>query len=322
MVRVGILGVGGMGNVHARQYKKMADVDVRFFDLDPGRSKTFTERWGYQPAGSVEELYSRSDVIDVCLPTDLHVEFGLRAIAAGKALFMEKPIARTFEDAMKLAVEADKAKTPYMAGQVVRFFPEFAEARKLVKEGILGKPGAARTHRGGFAPTGSDSWFMNHERSGGVLLDLAVHDFDWLRWTLGEVTDVTSRSVGIQAGTGPDYALTTLAFENGAIAHVESTWMDPSGFRTAFEVCGSKGMVEFDSRQAQTLRTHVPGKTMSESPLDGLDDPYYRQLSGFLDAVKSGKPVPVSGYDGAMAVAIALAAIESAKTGKNVSPHR
>ncbi len=311
-----------MGNVHARQYKKMPDVDVAFFDLDSPRANTFIERWGYPLAGSIEELYAKSDVIDVCLPTDLHLEYGLKAITARKALFMEKPIARTFEDAMKLHEAADKARVPYGAGQVVRFFPEFAEGKKLVAEGKIGTPGAARTHRGGFAPTGSDSWFMDHARSGGVLLDLAVHDFDWLRWTLGEVKELTSRSVAAKTGKGPDYALTTLAFENGAIAHVESTWMDPSGFRTAFEVCGSKGMIEFDSRTTQTLRTHMPGKTMAEAPLSQLDDPYYKQLSAFLNAVKSGASVPVSGLDGAMAVGIAMTALESARTGQSLRPPR
>ncbi len=320
MIKVGILGAGGMGNVHARQNKKMADVDVRFYDLDEERSETFTKRWDIPAADSLDKLISASDVIDVCLPTDLHLEFGLKAISAGRALFVEKPVARTFEDAVKLAEAADKAGVVYQPGQVVRFFPEFANGNRLVSDGTVGTPGAARMRRGGLAPTGSDSWFMDHSRSGGVLLDLAIHDFDWLRWTLGEVTQLSSRSLGARTRSGPDYALTTLSFKSGAIAHVESTWMDPSGFRTAFEVCGSKGMIEFDSRQTATLRAHFPIKSYYEAPLAPLDDPYYRQLTAFLNAVKTRSKPPVTGWDGAMAVGIALAALESAKTGAPVVP--
>src|SRR5688572_21354255 len=111
--------------------------------------------------------------------------------------------------------------------------------------------------RGGGQPKGEGMWFRDYERSGGVLLDLAVHDFDWLRWTLGEISQVYSRSLGITRGSGPDYALTTLSFASGAVAHVESTWMDPSGFRVAVEVAGSEGIIEYDSRLTPSLRTHT-----------------------------------------------------------------
>lgn len=163
---------------------------------------------------------------------------------------------------------------------------------------------------------------MDHRRSGGVLIDLAVHDFDWLRWTLGEVEHLYARSVGSKTMQGPDYALTTLTFDSGAVAHVEATWMDPSGFRTTFEVCGSGGMVEFDSRTTASLRTHLPSGSRGESNLSPLDDPYYGELRGFTDAVKAGSTPPVTAYDGLMALSIALTAFESAATGKVLRPPR
>ncbi|MBI1757540.1 MAG: Gfo/Idh/MocA family oxidoreductase [Fimbriimonas ginsengisoli] len=322
MTRVGLVGAGGMGNVHARQYAKMPDVELRFYELDPERAKAYAERWQVQPSESVDGLMTWCDAVDVCLPTDLHLDLGLEAIAAGKALLMEKPAARTFEDACGLAKAAEDAAVPYMPAQVVRFFPEFAKGHDLVESGAVGRAATARTHRGGGAPSGAGGWFMDHTRSGGILLDLAIHDFDWLRWTLGEVTAVNGRSVAAKKGIGPDYALTTFSFDSGAIAHVESTWMDPSGFRTAFEVCGSEGMIEFDSRRATTLRTSQPDKTASEAPLSSTDDPYYRQIRAFIDTVQAGTTPPVSGWDGAMAVSIALAALESAKTGQTVAPKR
>ena len=163
---------------------------------------------------------------------------------------------------------------------------------------------------------------MDHARSGGVLLDLAIHDFDWLRWTLGEVKTLYSRSVQARHGSGPDYGLTTLTFDSGAIAHVESTWMDPSGFRTTFEVAGSDGLIQHDSRETASLRTHTVGGTALDMNLSVTDDPYYKQLAAFFDALSNGSTVPVSAYEGAMALSISLAAIDSAQTGRAVTPVR
>ncbi|MFZ4507391.1 MAG: Gfo/Idh/MocA family protein [Fimbriimonas sp.] len=317
-MRVGILGAGGMGNVHARQYRKMADVDLRFFDPDPERSETFRGRWEAESLASSSELIDWADVVDVCLPTDLHVDIGLAALGAGKATFIEKPLAGNLTDARRLVEAGGRLGV----GHVVRYFPEFAAGRATVVSGGIGTPAAARTRRGGTAPSGLGGWFMDHSRSGGVLIDLAIHDFDWLRWTLGEVKLLYSRSVGAKTGHGPDYALTTLTFESGAVAHVESTWMDPSGFRTAFEVAGSGGLIEFDSRTTPSLRTHTVGATATESNLSATDDPYYRQLRAFLDAITTGSELPVSGLDGFAALSIALAARESAQTGKVVVPER
>jgi myo-inositol 2-dehydrogenase/D-chiro-inositol 1-dehydrogenase len=96
--------------------------------------------------------------------------------------------------------------------------------------------------------------------------------------------------------------------------------MDPSGFRTSFEVCGGEGMIQFDSRETPSLRTHALGKTVTESNQAPLNDPYYNELSAYLSAVKQGTPCPVTGDDGLNALAIALAAIESASTDKITVP--
>lgn len=309
-----------MGNVHARQYRKMADVDLAFYDPDQAKADAYIKTWSATPLSSVEELISKSDVVDICLPSDMHAEFALRSLAAGKATLVEKPIAASLEEAVSLVQAADKAEVPFMVGQVVRFFPEYEAGNRLVKAGKVGTPAAARTRRGGGLPRGE--WFLDFKRSGGVLIDLAVHDFDWLRWTLGEISSVYSRSVAAKAGGGPDYALTTLSFDSGAVAHVEATWMDPGGFRATYEVCGSAGMIEYDSRQVQTLRVAAGGKQLSEAPLAPLDDPYFKQLRGWLDAVKNGTPPPVSGYDGLMALSIADAALKSALTDQVVRPAR
>ncbi len=314
-----------MGNVHANHYRKMPDVDLVVYDVDRDRRAQFADRHRAGTMESLEQILDRCDVADVCLPTDLHAEIGVRCLEAGRPTLMEKPMAASTSDARRLIEASRESATPLMPGQVVRFFPEFATARRLVLEGAVGTPAAVRMRRGGKAPQGAGGWFKDHTRSGGVLLDLAVHDFDWLRWTLGEVVQVYSRSVRMSPATPEtvegDYALTTLTFDSGCVAHVESTWLDPSGFRAAFEVCGSDGMIEYDSRQASTLRTVTEAMTRAEAPLAGDDDPYFRQLRGFLDAVRDHAELPVRAEDGFAAVAIAEAAIESCRTGTPTIPN-
>ncbi|CAN5346991.1 UDP-N-acetylglucosamine 3-dehydrogenase [soil metagenome] len=311
-----------MGNTHARQYSLMEDVELGYHDRLPERAESFQSRFNAHCCENADSLIAWADVLDICLPTDLHVEFALKCIAAGKAVFLEKPIAGNFADAVRVVSAADKAGVPLMIGQVVRYFPDYAAGHRVVKSGRIGTPAAARLRRGGSAPSGQKAWFMDHSRSGGVLLDLAIHDFDWLRWTLGEVKHLYSRSVGATTGVGPDYALTTLTFESGAVAHIEATWMDPSGFRTTFEVAGSEGLIQYDSRDSASLKTLSANATVYESAVLPLDDPYYLELRGFLDSVRDGCEPPVPGYEGLMALSIALAAYESAKSGLVVVPAR
>ena len=321
-MRIGLLGAGGIGRVHARQYARRDDVELFVHDRDPAVAATLAESSGGTPVDSFETLIARVDAIDVCVPTPLHLDVARRAIAAGRAVLMEKPLTRTFEEGVELVEAAERVGVPLMAAQVVRYFADFARGRRLVVEGAVGTPAAARTRRGGKAPKGSEGWYGDLEASGGVLLDLAIHDFDWLRWTLGEVSHLGARGVGLQGGHGPDYALTPLTFDSGAVAHVEATWMDPTGFRTSFEVAGSGGLIEHDSRSNAFLRTATAEGVATDGGLLPEDDPYYREIDGFVTALKAGTEVPVPGREGLAALAISLAAIESAKTGRIVKPLR
>ncbi len=318
-MRVGIVGTGFMGNTHASAMRSMPDVELVVLVRQPDRDFAFAQRYGATTASSLDSLCRVVDVVDICTPTDTHQDVAFAAIASGCGVFTEKPVARNLQVAVDVVKAAERANVPFSVGQVVRFFHEYETAHRMVTTGSVGTPAAARTRRGGTAPAG---WFLDHSRSGGVLVDLAIHDFDWLRWTLGEVKSLYSRSVAAATGVGPDYALTTLTFDSGAIAHVEATWMDPGGFRTTFEVAGSGGLIQYDSRHAATLRTHTTGGSIVEQNFAPSDDPYFRELRAFLDAVKAGSAPPVSGHDGVMALSIALAAEQSALTGLAVAPTR
>lgn len=309
-----------MGNVHARHYRAMSGVELSVYDVREDAARKFADVFSAQVADSCEALFRTCDAVDLCVPTDLHKPCALGAIANGLAVMVEKPIAGSLEDAAEVVKAAEAAAVPLAVGHVVRFFPEFRKGHDLVMAGKVGTPAAARMRRGGGAPKAE--WFLDHRRSGGVLVDLAVHDFDWLRWTLGEVQLLYSRSLGATKGFGVDYALTTLTFDSGAVAHVESTWMDPSGFRVTFEVCGSEGIIEYDSRWSPCLRTHTAGGSINEAPLMPEDDPYANQLRAFVAACRGEAPPAVTGYDGWMALSIGLTALESAKTGRPLTPPR
>ncbi|MCH8979805.1 MAG: Gfo/Idh/MocA family oxidoreductase [Armatimonadetes bacterium] len=323
-MRVGVVGVGGMGTVHARKYALMHDVEMFAYDTNADKLDAYCSQFGAKACATLSDLLSKADAVDVCTPTDAHRDVAMEAIAAGKPTLVEKPMARTVEQCAELIDAAKKAGVLLMPGQVVRFFPEFAAAHKAVQEGKVGKPAAVRTRRGGRSPKGSDLWFHDYERSGGILLDLAVHDFDWMLWTIGDIKSVFSRSVRLGrtiegAEFDGDYSLTTLEFVDGCVGHVETTWLDPTGFRATIEVCGSEGMLVYDSRQVATLRIHTADGSRQESNLAPSDDPFFSELRGFLDAVQNGTDAPVSPEDGMKAVAVALAAIESAKTGKAIT---
>ncbi len=327
MIRIGIIGAGGMGNVHGSKYTLMPDVELGFFEPNAERREAYVARHKAQPFESLDDLLKWADALDICLPTDMHLDNALKAIAAGKHVLCEKPMALTIEEAVQMMQAADKAGVVLMPAQVVRCFPDFRKAKALVSAGKIGEPVVARTRRGGGAPVGSEGWFTNIDRSGGVLLDLAVHDFDFLRWIMGEVHTVNSRSVRIGnptslEGKPGDYSLTTLSFDSGAIAHVEGTWLDPSGFRTTFDIVGTAGTIEHDSRKNPVVRVHAGGTSRTESFMAPADDPYFLQARGFIEACQGKTPAPVSALDGVMAVSIARAAIESAKTLKPVAVAR
>ena len=150
--------------------------------------------------------------------------------------------------------------------------------------------------------------------SGGIFVDLAIHDLDWLLWSVGPVKEVYAKSVGAKTGSGPDYGLATLTFENGCIAHVESTWMDPQESRTAFEICGPDGLLDFDSRNSATLRS---GNKLEQNHLLE-DDPFFLQLNDFVNCAKHGVPAKFSVQEAYNALELAEACRTSATTGSPV----
>jgi predicted dehydrogenase len=209
-----------------------------------------------------------------------------------------------------------------MVGHVLRYFHEYVKAKEIIDSGSVGKVGMVRTTRGGRFPR--EGWYANHRMSGGVILDMIIHDFDFLRWCFGEVKRVYAKGTIYKGHKDTDYALVTLRFRNGVIAHVEGSWAHPSGFITRLEVVGDKGLLNLESEDSLPLRVEVKTRDsgqsviVPESPVK--ESPYLLELRHFIDCVFNDKEPAITGQDALKAVGIAQAALESIKTGRVVEP--
>ena len=322
-MRVGLVGAGFIGAVHLGAYANMPEVEVvGVADAVPEIATAGAAVVGARAYSSYEELVAAEDVdvVDVCLPTAFHRELALKVARDGKHLILEKPIARSLEDAKAILDAFDGNSRRLFVGHVVRFFPEYACIKEMIDAGELGTVGVARTSRRSPFLTGWNDWYADWRMSGGVLLDLVIHDFDFLRWALGEVERVYARGVMGREYNRLDYALVTLRFEGGAIAHVEGQWGYPGPFNYSTEVAGSRAMVTVDSTDQAPVRLLGGATDPGESP-DVIvgKSPFQTELEHFIRCAATGEESIVGGRDAYEALRIGHAAIESVKSGRPVA---
>src|SRR4051794_34143321 len=188
MVNVAILGAGFMGQAHASNYQALGEcVRVRWIcGRGADRARKLAADTGAEVATDWDTALSDPgvDVIDICLPTALHREATERALAAGKHVLLEKPIALTLADADGIVAAAQRADSVVMVGHVLRFFPAYAELRRRVASGDIGQVRGLTAQRLSPAPDWA-AWLTDPARSGGVAVDLMVHDFDQANLFLG-----------------------------------------------------------------------------------------------------------------------------------------
>ena len=319
-LKVGVIGAGGMGATHARGWAKTEGFELAALaDTNLAKAEALAEKYGANAFQTVEALLASGvDVVSVCLPSVLHRSVTEQALAAGCHVLCEKPMALSVADCDSMIAAAKTAGRLLSVAQVVRFFPEFANAHRLVQSGGIGTPGMVRTRRGGGFP-GWSSWFGDESQSGGILFDLAVHDLDWLLWTFGPVERVYAKGLTERGFEQLDHALITLRHTSGTISHTEVTWADPKGGGATFEIAGDAGLLSHDARKEVSLSFRTETRTGTGRPLIPSDDPYDKQIAAFGRAILESAPLAVTGEEGRAAVAIAAAARESLKTGRAIA---
>lgn len=329
MKRVGILGTGSIANVHLDGWKMLPVKIAAHYDIRPEAAARAASIYGGVACSNLDEFYDLVDLVDICTPAAAHKENVLATAAAGKPMVCEKPLARHLADAQAIVDTVEAAGVPLFVAQVVRFFPQFAKAKQVIDAGSIGKPGVIRTIRAGSFPrmggTFTSNVYADFNKSGGVILDVGIHDIDFHRWCCGEVERVFARGLTFAGIKECDHALITLKFASGAIGHIECSWAHPPrNWRTRIEIAGDGGIIEWDAFEDMPLLAlmntddEVGFTRGTSSPTAPQDNPYYLELKHFLECVEAGKPFRVTAQDGLMAVKIALAAIESERTGQPV----
>ena len=324
--RVGIVGAGFMGETHVAAWTAEGVTPV-LLDHDAARADSLAGRFGARVATSFEELFAAVDVVDVCTPTHQHADVAVRAAAAGRHVICEKPLARTVEDAEAIVAACERAGVRLFVAHVVRFFPEYDAARRLVAEGGIGDPAVLRLKRASFRPRRAPGhWFFDPALSGGMIVDLMIHDFDYARWVAGDVVAVQCHSVAAdRPELGVEHAYAILTHESGAISHVTGSWAyGPPTFRTSLEIAGSRGLVDYDSAVAPPIVTYLQPRGPDSDGAVGLpgsplaEDPFRLELREFRGSIERDVAARVTARDGVEALRIALAAAESARSGRVV----
>lgn len=314
-LRIGLIGAGMIAATHSASYLNIPGVKVSaVWDVDAVRAQKLAAAHGAQVCASREELLRLCDAADICLPTPFHLENIKAAAAAGLPVICEKPLGRTLEDCDAAIAACKAAKVPLLVGHVLRFFPEYVALREIIRSGQLGTPAVIQLRRVVCSPGGPGTWYWNFEASGGCVFDTAIHDLDWLLWTLGRPATVYGLGHRDAANTR-DYALLTLQWADGVIAHLQSSWAH-DGFATSFEVSGSEGLVEYDMEDSVPLKVaklggagSAGGKVVPESPL--AKSPYQAELEHFVDVIRGRAKPLITPADAREAVALALACLDA-----------
>ena len=302
MLRVGLIGCGFMGAMHANCYKNIEGVEVvAFADIRREKAETLA-------AGTPATIYAdgkdlianaQVDIIDICLPTYLHAEYALLAMDKVKYLFVEKPVALTVEEGKAMIEKSKQTGCQVQVGQVIRFWDEYVELKKIVESGVYGKVVNANFRRISPRPTwGWEDWLLDSKRSGGAAQDLHIHDVDYVLSLFGEPKKFYS--VKNSKCEKNSYVNTLMQYDDFVVG-VEGTWGLPTTypFTATFRVVFEKAVVEnaggftlYTDEGAQKIEIEkkelvggVEGGNISD--LGG----YYNELVYFTERAKNGEKI-------------------------------
>lgn len=318
-LRVGVIGLGEIGGAHCASIATLPQAElVAVADLRSEVATRVASQYGATAYAQAEELLAHPglDAVIIALPDHLHRAAAVAAAAAGKAMLVEKPLAVDANDAEAIVRAANDAKVFLMVGFTVRYFPQYIRARHAVASGELGTIVSAFARRVNVV-----TQTERIQGRVGVLHFLGVHDFDALRWIIGdEVVSVHAISASSAPLAYPveNETFTTLRFKGGAIACVQAGWYlptnHPAGFDFRLDLTGRNGSLNL-SMMEQGIS--IFGGTGASYPY--MAAPLIAEDRDFVDSVLAGAPSPIPGSEGLAAGAIVDAALESIATGRVVA---
>lgn len=334
-VNVAVVGLGFMGLTHLKSYQQLpgariiAVCDAARLPVNgvlAGVSGNITGTDAIDLGKSIrtyqklEDLLTDGDVdlVDLCVPTPLHVPQSIAALQAGKHVLCEKPLARTSVLAREIVQAAKSARGFFMPAMCIRFWPGWAGLKQLAAQNTYGKILTARFRRVSAPPGWSrDSYFKGGD-SGGALLDLHIHDTDFVQFLFGRPTSVYSTGQSRFSGA-IDHVVTQYKVAGGATVYAEGSWLLTSGFSMAFTVVFERATLDFEStRGADALQLMEEGQPARPIKPEGIDG-YVEELRHFITAIQSGHPpTVVTAADALSAVEICEAEEQSIQTGRIV----
>lgn len=325
-MRVGLIGAGRIGVLHARLLRGLPDVDeLLVTDADPARAAALAADVGATAIPDAGALIRVVDGVVIAAATSAHGALVREAIAARVPTYCEKPLGESLDDAIALAAEIEASRIPFQLGFQRRFDAGYREARRLVEGGELGTVYAFRL--AGHDPAPPHEAYI--PTSGGLFKDFSVHDFDVIRWLLGqEVAEVYAtgavRGFPMFARYGDvDTAVATLRMEDGTLGVLTAARHDPLGYDIRAELFGSRDSISVGLGPHTPMRSVEPGVPPPAGPawpdfLVRFEDAYRDELAGFVALVRGERTSPCTARDGVESLRIAEAANRSMAEGRPV----
>lgn len=335
-IRVALVGCGNIGvKGHIPAYAELPHAKiVAVCDADEQLARTASEMTGATVYTDFDDLLARGDfdAVDICTPPWTHAELAIKAAVAGKHVLCEKPIAPSLDDADAMIAAARDSGVKLMVGQTRRFDHRYRTVKDQIDSGHVGKPVYVRRAERQFLPFPADTWYWDTSVGGGVILDIGVHTSDLMRW-LFEDDPVEIRAVARAVGQPAkdansfDYAQITYKFAGGGIGFAETSWAHPGEFGggqyAALDVLGTSGKIEYNDRDSNPMISYDldAGLTLPRyfSLMSSTEYAFADEIAAFIESVATGNDPALDPLDARAAVAMALAAHESALSGKAVT---
>ncbi len=328
-LKIGVVGAGRIGKLHVTNLMTRvsgANV-VAVTDVVAESAKALAAQFGIPKVyGDYHELVNdpEIDAVFVCSSTDTHSAIAYDAVMAGKHVFCEKPIDFDLDRIKKVIDAVEKKGVKFQVGFNRRFDRNFKHVREVVQSGSIGDPHIVMVTSRDPAPPP----ISYVKVSGGIFLDMMIHDFDMVRYLSGsEVTEVYTNGVvlvdpAIGEAGDVDTAIVTLKFANGAIGVINNSRKAVYGYDQRVEVFGSKGCITADNETPNLTTLYTEDGVMREKPLyfflERYNDAFIAEEQGFVNSVLEDKPTLVNATDGLKPVLIAMAAKKSLETGMPV----